>query len=119
MFELTIRIEKPILISTSLKFDSQLETVCDYTFFCHICAQSGNYFDNDLNASDICLTKQFKCVPQDVFMGQLMTILIRPYFFKRGYGTRSHSLFLISISHFTNKTYQTREQYVYKILNTI
>lgn len=60
MFELIMRIEKSILISASLKSDSQLETVCDYTFFCHICARSWNYFDESLNAFDISLTKQFK-----------------------------------------------------------
>lgn len=60
MFGLITRIGKSLLISTSLKFDSELETVCDYMCFYTFCAQSWNYSDDNLNVSDISLTKQFQ-----------------------------------------------------------
>lgn len=57
MFGLITRTEKSVLISASLKFGSELETVCDYACFC---MQSWNYSDDNLNVSDIFSTKQFQ-----------------------------------------------------------
>lgn len=39
MFALITKTEKSVLISVSPKFDSELETVCDYTCFYHFCAE--------------------------------------------------------------------------------
>lgn len=60
MFGLIARIEKSVLISASLTFDSELETLSDYTCFYNFCAQSWNYSDDNLNVSDVSLTKQFQ-----------------------------------------------------------